>query len=58
MLAQVNLFIIYQKIFAMVQHHGYSIHELEDLVPFERDVYFELLVKHIRDKEEASKANS
>lgn len=52
MLAQVNLTIIYSKIFALCQHHKYSIHEIEDIFPFERDIYFEMLVRFLREKEE------
>jgi|TARA_R110002072_G_scaffold14025_2_gene58525 hypothetical protein len=31
----------------MVQHHKYSITELEALYPFERDIYFEMLLEHV-----------
>ena len=43
MLSHSNLTIYYQKIFAMAQHHKYSIDEIESMMPYERDVYFELL---------------
>jgi len=32
----------------MAQHHKYSINELESLYPFERDIYFEMLVDHVQ----------
>lgn len=42
--------------FSMVQHHKYSISELEDLMPFERDIYADLLMNYLdREKEELEK---
>jgi len=38
--------------FAMVQHHKYSIKEIEDMVPFERDLYFQLLMSYLNKLEE------
>ena len=32
----------------MAQHHKYSISEIENLYPFERDIYFEMLVEHVK----------
>ena len=43
----------YYKInFALVQHHKYSITELESLYPFERDIYFDMLVEHVKEVQE------
>jgi len=39
----------------MAQHHHYSISEVEDMIPFERDVFLELLKKHINNQESAMK---
>lgn len=52
MLNHSNLYIYYQKIFAMVQHHKYSITDLEDLIPYERDIYFDMLVNFVEKQEE------
>lgn len=35
----------------MVQHHGWSLRELEEMLPFERDVYVDLLTKFMKDLE-------
>lgn len=40
----------YTTIFAMAQHHKYSITEIEDMLPFERDLYIDLLMAYL-DKE-------
>ena len=34
----------------MMQHHKYSLTELEDMLPFEREVYLGLLEQHIREE--------
>jgi hypothetical protein len=39
----------------MMQHHGYSLTELEAMIPWEREIYIGLLVQHIREKEEKRK---
>jgi hypothetical protein len=36
----------------MMQHHHYSLTELEDMMPWEREIFIGLLVKHL-EKEKA-----
>jgi hypothetical protein len=43
----------YNTIFAMIQHHKYSVTEIENLLPFERDIYVTMLAKFIKETEEA-----
>ena len=45
----------YKIIFGMVQHHKYSIAEIENLYPFERDIYFEMLLDHMKTINEEQK---
>ena len=33
-----------------MQHHKYSLTELEDMIPFEREIYLGLLEQYIRDE--------
>ena len=35
-----------------MQHHKYSLTELEDMIPWERDIYLGLLEKHIKKENE------
>ena len=35
-----------------MQHHKYSLTELENMLPFEREVYLGLLEQHIREENE------
>lgn len=34
----------------MVQHHKYSLTELEEMMPFERDIYITLLAEYIKEE--------
>jgi hypothetical protein len=36
----------------MMQHHKYSLTELEDMLPWERTIYVDLLVKYLREEKE------
>ena len=47
-----NLANYYQTVFALCQHHKYSISDVEDLVPFERDIYVTMLVDYIEKEKE------
>ena len=41
----------YYKInFALMQHHKYSLTELENMMPWEREVYVTLLQQHIEEE--------
>jgi hypothetical protein len=40
----------------MMQEHNYSLIELDDMMPWEREVYVELLKQHIEKKNEEIKA--
>ena len=45
----------YQIIFQLAQHHKYQISEIENLIPYERDLYFEMLLEYIKSVEERNK---
>lgn len=55
MLCHTTLGNYYQVLFAMVQHHKYSIEELERLIPYERDLYFAMLINWIEEQKEKQK---
>lgn len=40
----------YKTNFSLMQHHKYSLSELEDMIPFERDIYILLLTQHIEQE--------
>jgi hypothetical protein len=39
-----------------MQHHKYSLTELNNMIPWERDVYVQLLVKHLEEEEKRQKS--
>jgi hypothetical protein len=38
-----------------MQHHKYSLSELENMMPWERDIYVDMLVNHIKEENEKTK---
>ena len=38
--------------FAMMQHHKYSLTELENMIPWERDIYVNLLLNHVKEEKQ------
>ena len=44
--------------FALMQHHKYSLTEIENMMPWERDIYLGLLNEHIEEENmKAQQAN-
>jgi len=35
-----------------MQYHKYSLTELEEMIPWERDIYVEMLMQHIKEENE------
>jgi len=50
-----NLTNYYKTNFALMQHHKYSLTELEEMMPFEREVYILLLTQFIKEENERQK---
>ena len=40
----------YKTNFALMQHHKYSLTELENMIPWERDIYLTLLQQYIEEE--------
>jgi hypothetical protein len=45
-----NLANYYKTNFALMQHHKYDLEMLENLIPFERELYIMLLSQHIEEQ--------
>ena len=39
----------------MMQHHNYSLSELDEMMPWEREIYVSMLHQHIKDENERIK---
>jgi hypothetical protein len=44
--------------FSLMQHHKYSLTELENMMPFERKIYISLLVNYLEEEAEKAKQRS
>ena len=53
-----NIAVYYNTLFSLVQHHKYTMTELNEMYPYERDLFIELLVKHLKDLEEEGRRRS
>ena len=38
-----------------MQHHKYSLSEIEDMIPWEREIYIDMLITHIKEENEKQK---
>ena len=54
MLSHEDLESFYRINFALMQYHKYSLTEIENMIPWERDIYLTLLENHIKEEEEKS----
>lgn len=53
MLGYDNLLNWYNTNFSLMQHHHYSLSDLESMMPWERHIYLDLLAQHLKEQEEA-----
>jgi len=42
----------------LAQHHKYQISEIENLLPFERDLYMDMLIEYIEQQKEEQKKHN
>ena len=49
-MAHTNLESYFKVNFALIQHHKYSLTEVENMLPWEKDVYISLLQQHIEEE--------
>jgi len=51
-MAHMQLESYYRINFALMQYHKYSLTEVENMMPWERDIYLALLKQHIEEENE------
>jgi len=54
-LSQENLINYFSMNFSLMQHHKYSLTEIENMVPWEREVYISMLVDYIKNENDRLK---
>ena len=45
-----NLMAYFQLNFSLMQYHKYSLTEIENMIPWERDVYVNMLQNHLEEE--------
>lgn len=45
----------YEIVFALAQHHKWQPSEIEDMIPFERDIYVQMLSNYLEELREKRK---
>jgi len=43
--------------FNLMQHHKYSLTEIENMIPFEREIYLSLLKAHIEEENQKAQGS-
>ena len=51
-----SLMAYYQHTFSLMQHYNYSLSEIDGLIPWEREVYMEMLKDFIKEQEQQRNA--
>ena len=49
-MANTNLESYYKINFSLMQHHKYSLSDIENMIPWEREIYIGLLQQHIEEE--------
>tara|TARA_Y100000992_G_scaffold278597_1_gene224279 strand:- start:293 stop:472 length:180 start_codon:yes stop_codon:yes gene_type:complete len=49
-MSHTNLESYYKTNFALIQHHKYSLTEIENMIPWEREIYISLLQQYIEEE--------
>ena len=49
-MAHIDLESYFKLNFALIQHHKYSLTEIENMMPWERDIYIALLNQYIEEE--------
>ena len=49
-MAHIDLESYYKLNFALMQHHKYSLTEIENMIPWEREIYLALLNQYIEEE--------
>lgn len=52
-----TMFNFYKTNFALMQYHKYSVADLEEMMPFEREIYVSMLVKHLEEEKQRLQSN-
>ena len=54
-MAHTNIESYFRINFALMQHHKYSLTELENMIPWEREIYLTMLIQWLKEEAEKQK---
>ncbi len=57
-MAHIDLESYYKLNFSLMQHHKYSLTEIENMMPWEREIYLTLLNQYVEEENEKAKQQS
>ena len=57
-MTHIDLESYYKLNFSLIQHHKYSLTEIENMIPWEKDVYITLLEQYIEEENLKNKQQS
>lgn len=49
-LAHDTLYNFYKMNFALMQYHKYNLSDIENMIPFEREVYVSMLIQYLEEE--------
>ena len=49
-MSHVNLEAYYKLNFALIQHHKYSLTDIENMIPWEKEIYVSLLQQYVEEE--------
>lgn len=52
MLGHNSLANMYHTNFSLMQFHKYSLTELENMIPFEKEIYIQMLIGHLKQQKD------
>lgn len=55
MLGYDSLMNYFKTNFSLMQHHKYSLHEIENMIPWEKFIYVDMLKLHIKQQEDLAR---
>ena len=56
MLCHETLINVYKTNFVLLHHYKYSLTELDEMIPWEREVYIALIIDHLEKEKERQEA--
>lgn len=57
MLYHITLASYYRMMFSLMQHHKYNKQDLDEMLPFERDLFYTMLVEYLKELEQEREKN-